>query len=501
MVDSTSFSRIKTVYIFILVLFFLSISSVPFVVAENISINSGHIYSAVLHSSISSDSWAGIVVVHNSSTLEESSSPFLSASLGTNTIIQSTFPGVNLNDGVHFYLASLISSFDASNLLNISSSDLHENSLFDSAHFSVFYPQYNDTLDNPENTFCCTQTQLFINGREITVFDIVLEDSVHYYLGKYNDSGNMTPVFISPIRNETCFNSSACVSEFLLPENTLDYNFFAVSENRSVVQSTHHGRSHPEVVDDKGVFDLNLSLPSILEVRQGSLASIIFKVKNIGSIPSFHYIVGPVLRYQWEFSYRDVVAPLYPEAERVGRFFIILQDSTPLGDYDIPVTVFDPDNKFVGRFSFTLRVIPKDNSSVVLNVSQFSFYDIPQIGVPIGVSFLISNPSNNSLSDIIARSSDSCIRRVEGIHSLAGGETSLLDFDITFSRLPCDATIEFYSGDSLLGFANINSSAIHRDSPGSLQFPKNSFFKISFFILWATALFFAFKYVFYKDLF
>jgi len=152
--------------------------------AEQINLTSGHIYSSVLHSSISSDSWAGITVVHDSTTLMESYSPFLSASLGTNTIIQSTFPGYNLNDGSHYYVASLTSSYDSNNLRNISSDDLKENALFNSSQFSVFYPDYNGTMDNPENTFCCTTKKIILNGKEIIVFDIVLEDNVHYYLGK-----------------------------------------------------------------------------------------------------------------------------------------------------------------------------------------------------------------------------------------------------------------------------------------------------------------------------
>lgn len=504
--NSLSSKKLLTI-LAMLFLFFTLFTFLTFttqnVLADKINVTSGHIYSAVLHTSISSDSWAGVKVIHDSTTLTESYSPFLAANLGTNTIIQSTFPGVNLNDGSHYYLASILSTYDPNNLENISASDLEENKIFNETNFDVFYPDYNGTRDNPENTFCCTTKTIQLNGKTITVFDIIIGQNIHYYLGKYNDSGNGVPLFISPIQNETCYNGTSCVSEFLLPKNSNPYYFYALNSSATTPTTTtnhsHHRRRNTtnETTTNNNndeLFSLNLTVHRIVETEQGKPVSILFKVGNDGDIPSTEYIVGPVVPRQWEFSYRKVSITLYPGNERIGNFLIEPRPTTEPGDYDVLVTLYDPQHNFIKKKHFALRVLPRTEPYLNLDVHNNTINDTLETGNPIPVGFFVTNPTTNDLSGIIARSNDPCVRRITGEHDLKAGESQWFNYDFTFNTLPCDATIEFYSRNTLIGFTEFHTgkNGPERERPQFLL-RWSSLFRIFLLIIWLILLILAFK--------
>ncbi|MFH1590893.1 MAG: hypothetical protein ABIC95_03110 [archaeon] len=198
--------------------------------ANTINLTAGNSYKADLDVDTASSRWAGIKVTNNAVDLTESSSSFASLTLDTANINENSFPGANFKDGQHYYVAMLGSTFDGANILNVSVLDLFNEQLFDSTQFSAFYPNYDSYNDNPQETFCCSTAQVPIGGVNYTAFEITLTNSISYYLLKYNNSGTATPLFLVEIEDKTCYNSTACVGEFMLPINSNPYYFYALSK-------------------------------------------------------------------------------------------------------------------------------------------------------------------------------------------------------------------------------------------------------------------------------
>ena len=121
------------------------------------------------------------------------------------------------------------------------------------------------------------------------------------------------------------------------------------------------------------------------------------------------------------------------------------------------------------------------------------FVDIPMVGVKTKTSFLVSNPTDTYLTGIVAKSSDSCIRRITGEHNLSPGEVSWLDYELEFSKLPCDATIEFYSGGLLLGFKKLTSSSFRLEVPKYEHIFFSSIFRLVVLLIWLLLLLLAFQ--------
>ncbi len=196
--------------------------------ADNISIRSGHSYYAKLEAISETLHWAGLIVNHNTNSLSESTSWFASMTLNTPVISSTQFAGDNLKDGQHYYAAMVSDTLSLSLIKNVSSTDLEESNMFDQGNFSTFYPSYSLMKDSPNGTFCCSTEQITISGTNFTAFKITQQSNVEYYLLKYGE-GTGTPLFIVPIKDATCYNSTACVSQFLLPISDESYYFYALS--------------------------------------------------------------------------------------------------------------------------------------------------------------------------------------------------------------------------------------------------------------------------------
>ncbi len=218
----------------IIILVAMTIVLLGLVYAGSMLVNSGNSYYAELETLSDTTRWAGLNIVNNANSLSESTNPFTSFALNSAVIAKVEFPGNNLKDGLHYYAAMLPNQFNTNNILNVSPTDLDSEQLFKSSEFPIFYSgNYDDTADTPKQTFTNGTASIKIAGINYTAFHIILKNNVNYYLLKYNNSGTITPLFLSQFDDLSCFNNTGCVAEFMLPLNSgtsNQYNFYVVSQ-------------------------------------------------------------------------------------------------------------------------------------------------------------------------------------------------------------------------------------------------------------------------------
>lgn len=440
--------------------FLLSISFSSLASADSLYVNSSHIYSTVLHSNITTGNWAGLTIVTDATNLTESLFPFTSANLATNNIVQTIFPGANFVGGGYYYMASPSAVFDPDYLVNVSLTDLDEEQLFNSTDFSTFYPGYNDSVDNPYYTISGSQTTINLEGKKILVYDVTLPQNIHYYVAKYDSPLGTVPIFVVPINSSNCFDSSACTAEFLLPVNTNEYYFYALKNNATVVPPSSGGsgsNGNNEDEENTDVFSLILHLPEVVTVEQGDIANIVLRVENNGTIDAHDYVVGPVVLQGWNYNYRE-----YPlvnvHQTKLGNFYVDVPRSVQPGDYSILVTLYEPDHAFIQKKRFILRVENSLDQILNLNVTDSEYINVPTLNDWISADFTITNPNDFGIGSLRAKSGSDCLRLVQGEYSLLPGETKDLTYQLLFSYLPCDPTIEFYNENDLVAFTQLNSS-------------------------------------------
>lgn len=199
---------------------------------DSAGITSGYVYGANLESIGLTSLWGGILGSLSSTELEISDKPFHSFTVGSPSVYQvSDLPGLNLKNGQNYFgLLPVNISFNTSKIVNVTTSDLDENGLFNATNFPHFHPNYTNKKDNANYTFCCTQKNFQIDGTNFTGFVITLEDNIEYGLLKYqyNDT-TAYPLFLVELNDYTCVGSTSCNYEFLVPYDKT-YYFYALSK-------------------------------------------------------------------------------------------------------------------------------------------------------------------------------------------------------------------------------------------------------------------------------
>lgn len=221
-------------FIIILIMGFISTTSLgPLIQGRAITVISGHIKRVSLETTAPTTKWVGITITNSVSPLSESALPFYTINVSTfsENIETYQFPGANLKDGNHYYGAMIPDEFNSNYLVNVTPGDLDENGTFSSSEFSIFYPGYETYNTNPNKTFCCDTTTIEISNVNYTVFNITLAQDVTYYLINYNESGNLTPLFLCPFEDTICYDGSGCVAQFMLPRADYSYNFYTINKH------------------------------------------------------------------------------------------------------------------------------------------------------------------------------------------------------------------------------------------------------------------------------
>lgn len=199
--------------------------------AQNISVKAGYITRANLYSEISTWRWGGIIGYITLGTLPESANPFLQHTITAGVVDMINVSASNLKDGKHYFAALPYDTgitINVSRIKNITENDLEEFGIFNVTNFPIFHPNYYQSSDNPKATFCCYNETILISGMPFTAFRIVLKNNVRYYLLKYqlNDSLAL-PLFLVNISDYSCYNSTTCQFEFMLPAEKT-YQFYVL---------------------------------------------------------------------------------------------------------------------------------------------------------------------------------------------------------------------------------------------------------------------------------
>jgi hypothetical protein len=302
----------KKLFVLGLCLLFVFITSASFASAENVSLESGRISSAQLRLEEPTSNWAGLTIINDAILLSESTNSFMSINIPSYTLQQAIFPGSNFKNDGHYYMASLLSSFNQSHIINASATQLASEKLFSSADFPTFYPGYNSLRDNPNKTFCCKTESIWFLGTEVEAFSVTIPNAIEYYVVPYNNSGSLTPLFLVPFKDSFCYNSSACVGEFLLPINANPYYFYLInSEQPEEIVPTRTGTSNPEKkIDPPLKNDITFVVPSDISARAGSTIRLPFSIINRYTRDISEGLVRAFVDSQWisqdfEFDFLD----------------------------------------------------------------------------------------------------------------------------------------------------------------------------------------------------
>ncbi len=197
-----------------------------------IYVNSGHIKVTTIYGEMDTQRWGGIVASF-SGYQDETNSPVGTYTFGSSAEIASmVFPGSNFIDGKHYLLAMHENlEFNLTKVRNITPADLEAFGLFNSDSYPIFHPNYDDWSDNPKKTFYLYGADVVIAGIHYTAYYTITRQNVPEYLLKYqvNDTYAI-PMFIVKISdNYTCYDSSSCEAQLILPlEKT--YYFYIVSK-------------------------------------------------------------------------------------------------------------------------------------------------------------------------------------------------------------------------------------------------------------------------------
>ncbi|GEM_PF-3292642 len=221
----------KRLYFHAIILSFVILVGIT--IAQQIIVKAGYITNADLFAEINTAKWGGIIG-YSTSIPKESNAPVMHVSILANTIDLISIAGTQPNDGKHYFAAlpqidGVIDANYTINVLqieNITAADLEENGLFNATNFPVFHPSYYSWSDNPKNTFCCKNTTIIIYGKPFLAYVVRLEKDIKYYLLKYRiNSTFAVPLFVVNISTYTCYNSSTCNFEMMLPAGKT-YNIY-----------------------------------------------------------------------------------------------------------------------------------------------------------------------------------------------------------------------------------------------------------------------------------
>ncbi|MFW6378577.1 MAG: hypothetical protein ACOCZV_00995 [Nanoarchaeota archaeon] len=226
-------SRIAEISFILCISFLALISVTPLVNAQSIDVDSGVSYSYSLDADFPTGKWAGFTIESNNVPYSASLYSFARMKMDSPTIGSETFPGRNLDDDNHYFVASFSSSFNISKVKNITLSDLEKNALFQENRFSVFYPDYYSYSDTPKRTFTEGHTNISLAGKKFEALKVTLEKDIELYLLKYDDGMWQQPLFLVEFDDKTCFDGTSCKGEFMLPVTDEEYEFFILSKTRS----------------------------------------------------------------------------------------------------------------------------------------------------------------------------------------------------------------------------------------------------------------------------
>lgn len=340
----------KKYKILLLLSIIILLVSMSFVFAGSVNIKSGRVLSMSLETTFDSYNWAGLKVINDGTPLLESTFSFLNLQLKNPGILETSFPGYNLKGGSYYYASMFSPSFNLLNVKNISSADLESNQLFNSTNYPQFYVKdYDSYSDNPKNTFNGNLTTIPLGGNNYTAFEVTLNTNINYYLLKYDDGENETPLFLSEFKDAICYNSTACVSQFLLPKTDKAYNFFLLGmyesydydiwiDSIATSSFSQTGLPYNLTVRVKNLYS-GLTVPNASVLVGEDSGQNLFIPYTLSGFVSHAYSVGKTNDQGFETF---LVAPtVYPSIPDYSIYVAVLREESKVSKENLYVTSMD----------------------------------------------------------------------------------------------------------------------------------------------------------------
>ena len=338
-----------------------------------------------------------------------------------------------------------------------------------------------------------------IGGANYTGFSTIINQGIHYYVLKYNDSGDIMPLFLVPLADEICYNSTSCVGEFMLPTSPRDYNFYVLTQSPAytydvwidgILTDTFTQTALPYNVTIR-VYDLYTGLPvPNIPVLIGedtghnifvpyTLSGFVTRAYTIANADVDGYqtfLVAPTV-YPSDSDYEIYVAALY-SGRRISKqlLYVTQQDALVLQDKTFgsnrlmdnaraSVNAMNQMSSFLYQWSSQLTQAKKFSVTYDLGAGSFTTYDhqISQItpnpitmktGAPNVFTVTMTNYGSNNPADYSVRLSETDGYLVMSPYT----DVSPLDETTRYSYQQVGFSQEFIVSPTSLGFISGNVS-------------------------------------------
>jgi hypothetical protein len=150
-------------------------------------------------------------------------------------VVETDLKGLS-GGGYYLALTPYIEEVKVSELSELDSGDLQKNGIFREEDFPVFYPDYENITDTPDETFT-GHDSVMLENQHFNASEAVLSSGIELYLLKYSSNGTDMPVFVAPIDGKkfgsggysSCYDGGACGFEFILPRVDAEDNPYGIN--------------------------------------------------------------------------------------------------------------------------------------------------------------------------------------------------------------------------------------------------------------------------------
>lgn len=216
------------------------------------------------------------------------------------------------------------------------------------------------------------------------------------------------------------------------------------------------GGLQPEPQPEPTPIELDLSLQQdSVTVQQGGTVPVNFSVTNTGDVEAPGVFVRGFVRAGWESGRQDF--EIIPQGETVtGSILIDVFQSEVTGNYTVPVQAIRQ-GATLDQENLEVQVLPRTKLRDVSIIEGPTFLTL-ESGSTKEVGFLVENSGDYRLRNLSleARNANSCIKRIQGTHTLQKSERRNLKYEIT-----TEPTEETCTGVFTFSSAQANDMAVN----------------------------------------
>ncbi|MCF7861921.1 DUF11 domain-containing protein [Candidatus Woesearchaeota archaeon] len=212
-----------------------------------------------------------------------------------------------------------------------------------------------------------------------------------------------------------------------------------------------------EALDFTEIAEILLELfPDNITLQQGESGSINFNLTNLGDKTATGITIVPDVPSGWDYLNYSI-GMVGPYDMATGEFTIAPYENEKPRMFKVPVDAYvniGGKTVSIAYDMLTVYVTARDQLSRV-KILEYTPFVTVKPNEKINVSFFVQNIGDQDLENISVKivSEKNCLQYIEGSHVLDADEkkTITFEFQSTYENL-CEAGIQFYSNDKLIGF-------------------------------------------------